>query len=56
MKKALMEKWKIQTAKGKHFDCLQIAMYMDDVLLKAKSAFAIACNIKNYVQRKDYLK
>ena len=43
VKKALNEKWKIQTNKGKYFDCLQIAMYLDDVRLKAKSTFAIAC-------------
>jgi hypothetical protein len=49
VKKALLEKWRIQQNKGKFFDCLQIAMYLDDVRLKAKSTFAIACSYQNYV-------
>jgi len=49
VKSALIEKWKIHSAKGKYFDCLQIAKYLDDAQLKAKSSFAIACSFKNYV-------
>jgi len=54
VKKVLCEKWEIQAGKGKFFDCLQIAMYMKDTKLKARSTFAIASCYQHYADRKNF--
>ena len=42
VRRVLLEKWEIKSRKNKFFDCLQIAMYLNDTMLKAKSTFLIA--------------
>lgn len=48
----LLEKYKLLASKKKWFECLQIALNIDDSILKAQTTFKIAINSETYFDRK----